>query len=185
MAWDPALNEMVLMAGGPADTATATWIWNKTRWTRLQSGLPAPPTAIALGFDPPTRSLIAVVHDETPMPPAGSRTKTWAWDGTAWHRVTTRDVPEADVAVGLGWDPRSHRLLMFGGGASAFGRGRLWAWNGTDWVQLPAVQSPPILDGELVSTDAALLLVGALRPVAAQPGRIDVWSWYDASWKLA
>jgi hypothetical protein len=185
MAWDPELNEMVLMAGGPADTATSSWVWNNSRWTGLQSELPAPPPAISLGFDPETHELIAVSHGEISTSVAGSRTQTWAWDGTAWHRLTTHVVPQADVVVGLGWDPLSHRLLMFGGGVSAFGPGRMWAWNGTDWLQLPAVRGPLILDGELVSTDTSLLLVGALRALAAQPGRIDVWSWNDASWKPA
>jgi hypothetical protein len=183
MAWDPALHEMVLTAGGPADTATATWVWNNSHWTRLQSGLPAPPTAIALGFDPQTQDLIAVLHGEMPAA-AASTSETWAWHGTAWRRIKTRVAPQADVVVGLGWDPLSHRLLMFGGGASAFGPGRLWAWSGTDWLQQPEVQSPPILDGQLVSTDAALFLVGALRALAAQPGWIDVWSWSNASWTV-
>lgn len=185
MAWDPALHEMVLLAGDPGDAATATWVWSNSHWTRLQSGLPAPSTAIAVGFDLQTRDLIAVVHGEMPTSAAAARSETWAWGGAAWHKLTTRVAPQADVVVGLGWDPRSHRLLMFGGGASAFGPGRLWAWNGTDWMPQPAVQSPPILDGQLVSTDAALFLVGALRALAAQPGWIDVWSWNDASWTVA
>lgn len=185
MAWDPALHEMVLVAGGPADTSTATWVWNNSRWTPLPSGLPAPPTAIALGFDPQTRDLIAFIHgSEAPGSAATSRSETWAWGGAAWRRIKTRIAPQADVVVGLAWDPLSRRLLMFGGGASAFGPSRLWAWSGTDWLQLPAVQSPPILDGRLVSTDAGLFLVGALRALAAQPGWIDVWSWSDASWRV-
>jgi hypothetical protein len=89
------------------------------------------------------------------------------------------------VVVGLGWDPLSRRLLIFGGGASILGPGRLWAWNGIDWLQLPAVQDPPIRDGEIVSTDAALLLVGTLAIGGGNPAAIDVWSWTDAAWKLA
>jgi hypothetical protein len=183
MAWDAALNEMVLVAGGPSDTATTTWVWSDSRWTRLPSGLPAAPTAIGLGFDPEAHDLIAVIHGQTP----GSATpmQTWAWDGTVWHRLATHVVPQVDVVVGVGWDPLSQRLLMFGGGPLAFGFGRMWAWDGTDWLPLPGVKGPLILDGELVSTDTSLLLVGALRALAAQPGRIDVWSWNDATWKPA
>lgn len=183
MAWDAALNEMVLVAGGPSDTATTTWVWSDSRWTRLRGGLPAAPTAIGLGFDPQTRDLIAVIHGQT----SGSATpiQTWAWDGAAWHRLTTHVVPQADVVVGVGWDPLSHRMLMFAGGPLAFGVGRMWAWDGTDWLPLPGAKGPLILDGELVSTDTSLLLVGALRALAAQPGRIDVWSWNDATWTPA
>jgi hypothetical protein len=183
MAWDPALNEMVLVAGGPSDTSTTTWVWSNSRWTRLLSGLPAAPTAIELGFDPQTHDLIAVVHGETPA--SAMPLQTWAWSGTVWRRLATHVVSQADVVVGLGWDPSSRRLLMFGGGPLAFGFGRMWAWNGTDWLQLPEVKGPLILDGELVSTDTSLLLVGALRALAAQPGRIDVWSWSDSTWKPA
>jgi hypothetical protein len=183
MAWDAALNEMVLVAGGPSDTAATTWVWSDSRWTRLQSGLPAAPTAIGLGFDPQTHDLIAVIHGQTPA--SATPLQTWAWGGTVWRRLATHVVPQADVVVGLGWDPLGHRLLMFGGGSLAFGFGHMWAWNGTDWLQLPDGKGPLILNGELVSTDTSLLLVGALRALAAQPGRIDVWSWNDATWKPA
>jgi hypothetical protein len=180
MVWDAAVNEMVLVAGGPADTATTTWVWNDSRWTRLSSGLPAAPAAIPLGFDPQAHALIAVIHGLTPASPTPMQ--TWEWEGAVWHRLTTHLVPQADVVVGVGWDPLSRRLLMFGGGPLAFGFGRMWAWTGTGWLQLPVVKGPLILDGELVSTDTSLLLVGALRALAAQPGRIDVWSWNDATW---
>jgi hypothetical protein len=185
MTWDPALNEMVLVAGGPGDSATATWVLNRTHWTRLQSGLPFPPAAIAVAFDPGTHALVAVASGQVPVPPPGSQTQTWAWNGGAWRRIATRNDPAAGVVVGLGWDPLGHRLLMFGGGTSLPDPGRLWTWDGTEWIQLPRTLGVPILDGTLVSNDTALLLIGALDTSPQRPAPIKVWSWADASWRLA
>jgi hypothetical protein len=185
MTWDPALNEMVLVAGGPGDSAAAAWIWNRTHWTRLQSGLPFPPASLSVAFDPGTHALVAVASGQVPVPPPGSRTQTWAWDGSAWHRIQTGSDPVAGVVVGLGWDPIRHRLLMFGGGTSLSDPGRLWSWNGTGWIQLPRVLGVPILDGAIVSTDTALLLVGALDTSPQRPSPIRVWSWADATWRAS
>jgi hypothetical protein len=183
MAWDPALNEMVLMAAGPADAATATWTWNQTHWTRLQSGLPSPPTNLALGFDPGLRLLLAVTWDPVPAPATASRMQTWAWDGSAWRRVPTRDAPDAEAVVGLSWDPVSRGLLLFAGGASSLEP--VWAWNGTDWMRLRSLVGPPILDGGIVSTADALVLVGALGIGAERPAPITVWRWTGTAWKAA
>jgi hypothetical protein len=183
MAWDPALNEMVLTAAGPGETTAATWTWNRTHWTRLPSGLPSPPTALALGFDPGTRVLLAVTWDPVPAPATASRTQTWAWDGTAWRRVPTRTAPNIDAVVGLSWDPLSNRLILFAGGASSLGP--VWAWDGTDWLLLRSVVGPPILDGGMVTTADALVLVGALGIGAARPAPIAVWRWAGTAWKRA
>jgi hypothetical protein len=185
MTWDPALNEMVLVAGGPGDAATTTWVWGRTHWMRLQSGLPFPPAALSVAFDPGAHALIAVATGQVPVSAPGSRTQTWAWDGGAWRRIATRSDPVAGVVVGLGWDPSTHRLLMFGAGTTFSDPGRLWAWNGTQWTQVPRTLGVPILDGALMSTDTALLLVGALDTSPQRPAPIKVWSWADASWRLA
>jgi len=185
MTWDPALNEMVLVTGGPGDSATTTWVWSRTHWIRLRSGLPFPPAALTVGYDPVTHALIAVGSGQVPVPSPGSRTQTWAWDGRAWRRIATRNDPAVGALAGLGWDPPTHRLLMFGAGTTLSDPGSLWAWDGTHWTQVPRALGVPILDGALVSTDTALLLVGALDTSPQRPAPIKVWAWADASWRLA
>jgi len=182
MAWDPARNQMVLTAARPGETATATWTWNRTHWTRLPGGLPALATGVALGFDPGTRALLAVTWDPA-APATATNARTWAWSGSAWRPVPTRSAPNVDAVVGLTWDPLSRRLLLFGGGAASLGP--LWAWDGTDWVLVRSVIGPPILDGGMVTSADALVLVGALGIDAARPAPIAVWRWARTAWEPA
>jgi hypothetical protein len=184
MTWDPVLDTMVLLASSAVSTS-ALWTWSGTRWMPLQSGLPASVSEVAVGFDPETRQLMAVIWGRSPPTVGSASTETWAFSGAAWHPITSHTIPKTDAVVGLGWDPANRQFLLIGGGVSVFGPGRLWAWGGVDWTQLPSVSDTAIQDGTMTSTDTSLLLVGAVDVGRGKPIPIDVWSWTGARWQPA
>ena len=71
---------------------------------------------------------------------SGVLAETWTWNGSTWQQTMTRRGPSANVLLGLGWDPDTKMLLLFGQGASVTPLLR-WEWTGNDWLQMPPVPS--------------------------------------------
>jgi hypothetical protein len=183
MAWDPALHQMLLVAGAPTGPSDGTWIWSGTRWTPLTSVLPFPASRVSLAFDPSARELLAAA---LPMAdaPTGQHTQTWAWDGATWHDITTSGAPVAKTVVGLGLDPSNAQLLLFTDGTSNGHPVETWVRDGTRWRQ-SSTNGDAILSGVIVNSASLLLLVGALDLGAGVPATIRVWSWVEGTWAPA
>jgi hypothetical protein len=182
MAWDTALDEMVLM---PASSSGAdTWTWAGTHWVDHRQPDPYLPTGVlTLAFDPATNAMVAVGFGNVISPKVGSVTQTWTWDGTVWTQLVTAHTPTAYVILGLGWDPISAKLLLFAEGDVTPVPLLRWEWTGADWTESPPVSGPRLSQGLLASFDTGnLLLVGELsgRSGAATP--IRVWSWTGKVW---
>ena len=181
MAWDPALDTMVLM---PASSSGAdTWTWSGTHWVDHRQPDPYLPTGVLdLAFNPATQVLMGVGFGSVVSGGYGAPTETWTWNGASWSQLSTRVVPSAYGILGLGWDPISARLLLFGEGPATLVPLLRWEWNGTDWVQLPSLSSPSVIEGHVTGGEtSALLLVGELsEATAATP--IRVWSWDGTAW---
>jgi hypothetical protein len=181
MAWDPALSQMVLVAGGSASAMSGTWTW-RARWIPLASDLPFPASSVSVGFDPTTGELLAAALPQGVEPEAGGSLQTWAWDGSAWRDITLSDVPLANSVLGLGWDPPSQHLLLFGAGASSPRSSNTWVWSGAAWRE-SSTAGATILGGVIVSTDTSLLLVGTLDTGEGAPRSLKVWLWAAGGWK--
>jgi hypothetical protein len=182
MAWDTALDEMVLM---PASSSGAdTWTWAGTRWIDHRQPDPYLPTGVlTLAFDPETNAMVAVGFGNVISPKVGAVTQTWTWDGTVWTQLVTAHTPTAYVLLGLGWDPISARLLLFAEGAVTPVPLLRWAWTGADWTALPPVSSPRLSQGLLTSFGAGnLLLVGELSGTSGEATPIRVWAWTGNAW---
>ena len=185
MAWDPASDQMVLIAAGSADNTSTSWVWSGTRWMRMTNGLPTPPAAVALGFDPASRRLLAVGLLPPFTPTQAEPTETWAWNGSSWLRLSLHADPIASEIVAVSWDPVSSRFLLFADQPSSTNPAGIWSWNGSGWAASATV-GQPILDGAIVSTNTSLLLVGALDSTGlGTVTRVQVFSWDAAGWRAA
>ena len=183
MAWDPAVNAMVLM---PASTSGAdTWTWSHSHWIDHRQPDPYMPTGILeLAFDPAAHALMAAGFGDVIGPGVGAAVETWTWDGMAWRQIITPHIPSAYGILGLSWDPVTARLLLFGQGPTEVPLLR-WVWTGTDWHRLASVVRPSIIEGLLTSADTAKLrLVGELSEPQGAITPIDVWAWTGSAWKL-
>jgi hypothetical protein len=182
MAWDTALDEMVLM---PASSSGAdTWTWAGTHWIDHRQADPYLPTGVlTLAFDPATSAMVAVGFGNVISPKVGAVTQTWTWDGAVWTQLVTAHTPTAYVILGVGWDPISSKLLLFAEGAVTPVPLLRWEWTGADWAALPPVSSPRLSQGLLTSFDTGnLLLVGELSGKSGEATPIRVWAWTGDVW---
>jgi len=181
MAWDPALDTMVLM---PASSSGAdTWTWSGTHWIDHRQPDPYLPTGVLdLAYNPATQVLVGVGFGSVVSGGYGAPTETWTWNGARWSQLSTRVVPSAYGFLGLGWDPISAKLLLFGEGPATLIPLLRWEWSGTDWVELPSLSGPSVIEGHVTGGETStLLLVGELSEAnGATP--IRVWSWDGTAW---
>ena len=185
MAWDPAVNAMVLV---PASSSGAdTWTFTGTHWVDHHQPDPYIPTGVlSLAFDPLSNILIAVGFGDVISPSEGSATQTWTWNGAVWQELTTRHTPSAYELLGLAWDPATAKLLLFGEGSMTPVPQLNWEWTGSDWTQLPPLAQPRIIEGLLTGVDTGrLLLVGEPSEARGSDTPINVWGWTGRGWQAA
>lgn len=151
----------------------------------VASGLPTTPAAVSVGFDPATQRLVAVGLAHVPDPPLGQPTRTWSWNGSAWQQISLTGAPIAVDVLAVSWDPVTGEFLLFADQPSSTKPASAWSWTAAGWVASATV-AQPVLDGAVVTTATALLLVGALDSTGLGPvTRVQVFSWSPEGWSAA
>jgi hypothetical protein len=138
MCFDPVRNETVLFGGGtPGAVNAETWTWNGSVWSQRSPAVsPAARLQGAMVFDP-ARARIILFGGGGPNW-ANDFSDTWEWDGANWTPATlvrgdgvSNPGPRADHAAS--YDPRSERILLFGGQNGGGCLGDAWSWDGDSW----------------------------------------------------
>ena len=178
MAWDEALDEMVLVtSAGNAPGGDQTWVWSGTRWVlKVHGGVAPSAFALPMAFDPITRSLIAEGCCYVPQSQLGALDTTWRWDGQRWDQLagTAEPLPGSSLAL----DPDTQRLALCNCGPM-LALPALASWTGRS---VAATARSPRLPIEPVAeitdpTGGRLLIFGSAapsNPYAAQP--VHVWA---------
>jgi hypothetical protein len=161
-------------------------------WTSVTPS-PMPPVGgeSALVFDPATGQLLAYdsYNDSNCTLP---QTQVWTWDGAAWTDHQQVAPPPGRYSAAFGFDPATHRIVMFGGSASGDCAGNgfsgleseTWTWNGSIWAQQhPAVLPPARYTACAAADDATgqFLMYGGMGdgPVDLR----DTWNWTGSNWQ--
>jgi hypothetical protein len=186
MAWDTALQEMVLITGsGVLGEPGDTWVWAGTHWTRPVDGdLPAGAFYSPMWFDPDTNALLAVGCCEGPPPKTGAVNTTWRWNGAKWTLLATSAPAPIDAST-MALDPTLRSLVLCPCGAAVPPKPGLLDWDGSGWASI-ATGAPPLVGGvEVTDLDRRqLLLLGA--PISAPPKGappVQVWTLVGSGWK--
>ena len=118
MAFDPAINKMVLFGGaGPRSECgclSDTWTYDGNTWTQQ---FPAEPTAragAAMAYDPALRKIVLFSGNNF-------QADTWTYDGATWTKETPTTSPPALAEASMAFDPRIGRLVLFGGNGGSPG----------------------------------------------------------------
>jgi hypothetical protein len=185
MAWDPALNQMVLLTrSGVISSPADTWIWTGTHWSKPAGGtLPAAAAYSPMWFDPVTRSLLAIGCCVGPPPSTGAANTTWRWNGATWTLLPTPANPPIDGST-MALDPVLGRLVVCACGTPPAHGPALFAWDGSDWTALPAA-APPVVGGTAITdSDRDQLLVFGIPRSATLPGHspVEIWSLSGTVW---
>lgn len=189
MVWDRARRQMVLAL--PVATAAGlggeTWVWSRTRWTRLRDGaFPRGIEPVAAAWDTVTSSVIAVgAETNLARSTAVLSFVTLQWDGSAWRVLDTTH--HLSSYAGLARDPRSGTLLVAAGNGQppASATDTAWSWTGTDWKTITGSNGPPWPGAAVSDTTASRVLLVGTVTLAYQgaPQRLHVWEWDGSRWR--
>jgi len=189
MAYDPGHHQMVLLLsfGTAAGTVQVqTWIRQSGRWLR-RSDLDAPALSFstAVGFDTPSRTLLALSSNFS-----GPGTETWRWDGSGWHSMATSHRPPSSAHMRLVNEPTAGGLLLLTQAPTAFGQRivtQTWTWNGQDWIERePLAQSDVIPYATTAASDGLHGSLWAFEqfPSDAHSARsVAVLKWSGGNWQ--
>lgn len=188
VAYNPDTSQLVLFGGdNTVNVVDDTWVFDGTRWNRLQPpGSPTPRTSAAMAYFPVTKSVILFGGD-THTVPNGLRNGTWSFDGSAWSLLNPANRPEPRYGATLAYDPTHHELVLFGGEGENGLLGDTWTFDGNDWTQVAGTAAPSLRYGAVMGYDSVsggLILFGGIGFNAA--GAItylgDTWLWKDHQW---
>lgn len=184
MAYDPSRGRVVLFGGRAEGQDLAdTWEWDGSTWHEVTP----------VGPSPSARAEHAMVFHEgrvllfgglTVVPPFLDFVRhddLWAWDGTRWTELSPAGPgPSARNGAAMAFDPRSKRVLLFGG-ASSQPEDDLWSFDGTAWTLEDDGGGPPARFMPLMAYHAgadAIVVHGG-----AQPTVDDTWVWNGNAWQ--
>jgi len=199
---------ITLLRADLADAATATpregfemrtWdaVRGNTRQRRQRSGAPrlmGPALALATAAVLAAALSIGIYarNSRTHQAPATTPPRvTTPTANPALQGLTSNGMPSR-AGFSLGWDPVSHRLLLFGGerrnGPPSTGdevvHNETWAWDGHTWSRLQTAQTPPYGLGTAMVVDphtGRLLLLGGDHFGSTPSG--GSWTWNGSSWQ--
>ena len=135
LAWDPAGRRVILFGGiapGEHRPLGDTWAWNGTAWRLIAPDAP-PRTHARLTGSPIGILLLGGLRTTTPM--------VLGADG--WRVLGAEAGPAARYLPAAAFDPRRHRVVLFGGGNAAGSDlfADTWEFDGIAWSLIAA--GPP------------------------------------------
>jgi hypothetical protein len=203
LVYDPNLKKTILFGGYNTNNyRNDTWSWNGTAWTEIKPGKDGRPPhrgLAAMWYDPLQKKI--VVYGGLGRGSLNERitrySDMWAFNGTAWAKLTVADTPGIRFGPQYAINPESGKLLLFGGLKSeALDEDSLkqtftndtWEWDGaaSRWTRLETDSStiePDVRENGSMSWDPGtgkLVLYGGY---AEGFYRSDVWEWTGTDWK--
>ncbi|WP_437819422.1 hypothetical protein [Sorangium sp. So ce1078] len=117
--------ELVVLVRPVDGTASETWEWNGTAWSRIAATTPLPyEYSYSLAYDETGGRVVGLVEGGL-----------WAWDGSAWSRVDASDGQESERARAvIAYDAARGRLVARNASAST------WEYDGATWHKLPSTR---------------------------------------------
>jgi len=142
MAFDASTGTVLLFGGfGPNGTYFGdTWIWNGITWSeRLPATSPSPRNT-TLTYDAATKQVILFGGASS----EGLLDDTWTWNGVTWTQHFPPSSPSPRVNIGLAYDPKIGKVVLFGGiNSDSQSLGDTWTWDGTTWTQIQSIGTSP------------------------------------------
>lgn len=207
MVDQPSRSRVLLYGGWNVDSGVRsdTWEWDGVGWIRrVPENDPGPRFAAATVFDDIGQRVLLFGGLKTLIPlPLGADRRTWEWNGVDWSPIITAHAPSERAASALAWDPRTRRVLLFGGfsgnaevSGTATSDDAFWSFDGRDWTEIPKTTPWPtprglgsmVIDrrtGRLVLTGGFnfITFVGGNLDFASGTRYIDdTWEWDGSTW---
>jgi hypothetical protein len=155
MAYDATLKKTVLFGGfDGVNYINETWTWDGAAWTRVKNNPPTSRALAALWFDPTLKKtvLFGGIGRKSSVDRIERFNDMWSFDGSGWTQIkNVATVPDQRYGAQVAVDPRSGKVLLFGGlvlqnlGATQnqFYANDFWSWDGTTWTKVSTNGTPP------------------------------------------
>src|SRR5204863_7657962 len=119
MVYDQSLKKTVFFGGwDTSNYLDQTWTWDGTVWTRVKKN-PAPSRGLAaMWYDPTLKKTVLYggLGRVTSQDRLTRFADMWTFDGTGWTLLTpTGDTPGARYGAQVTVDPRTNKVVLFGG----------------------------------------------------------------------
>ena len=193
--YDPATRQLLLVGGGDVYSPGMsgafggvnlgdTWIWDGRRWSKSISELPGRHHS-SLAYDPATRQVLLFGGDHLGTGGASPTylADSWTWNGRRWSQVRGASLiagPPPRTQAAATWDPRSARVVLFGGRNANGALGDTWLWDGSRWVRGPGGPRARYAAGMVYDPAASTLLLFGGAGRTDYLG--DTWTWDGARW---
>src|SRR5437016_11420152 len=189
VAFNSANSQLVIFGGdNSVGVLNDTWVFDGTRWNRLQpSQSPPARTSAAMVYDPDAKTIILFGGD-THTAPNGILNDTWSFDGTTWKQLQPAHQPPVRYDAAMAYDPVNHEIVLFGGFVDQVGFvNDTWTFDGTDWTNRSSDNAPSQRYGAAMAFDSinnAVILFGGLGFTQAGTSAYlnETWSWKNHQW---
>jgi cysteine-rich repeat protein len=180
-AYDSLAGHVVMFGGLDKDGALLddTWAVDEFGWTKLATSTPMRRTAAAIAYDS-LRQRVVMFGGLSTTTVDVLLDDTWEWNGAAWVRRSSVNVPSARKGAAFAFD--GTRTIMFGGSQLSDRLQDMWAWDGIAWKRLSPAHSPPAREKHAMAFDPKhnrIVMFGGKAVTLAN----DTWLFDGTDWK--
>lgn len=197
MVYDENVKKTVLFGGfDGTDYRNDTWTWDGTNWTEVKKDRPTNRGVFSMWYDPLQRKTI--IYGGLGRGSLDERitryTDMYAFNGTGWSKLTVSTTPGERFGAQIAVDPRSGKLVLFGGLRTEldtatdvrrqFFDNDTWIWDGaaSTWTKLDLAFAPHARENGMMAWDPAgseIVLFGGYAAFYFS----DTWVFDGTQWK--
>ncbi len=197
IAYDSARGRVILFGGIDFSSSRVmrdVWEWDGERWYDVTPSGASSPSArysAAMAYDSRRRRTVLFGGHGRRGLGSGRHDldDTWEWDGKTWTELQSEGSnPPARLAHAMAYDEARQRIVLFGGGTTAFPAeppfGDLWAWDGRSWKSVGSAADP-----RPEPREAPAMVYDPMRERVVVHGGVDgydsfrdVWEWDGTHW---
>jgi len=179
MAYDGAIQKVVLFEVPMGAATGETWTYDGATWTKE-----SPATSPELSSNRPVMAYDAAIGKLVLLSVA-----TWTYDGQTWTKTTAPNLLSAYEYGPLTYDATLKKLVLYD--MSTTGDATTWTYDGQTWTGQPAGVSPARIFGWSMAYDAALgrtVLFGGVQYDATERDQSgsasfnDTWTFDGHTW---
>ena len=138
----------------PGQMLGDTWSFKTRGWEKLYTpNSPGPRASAAIAYDSQNKRIVMFGGYRMEDGKVKRLSDTWEFKNDDWKKINDSG-PSARVGASMVYDPRTKKMILFGGSTDAkeygAGSGETWILDGSAWTKIEIDQPPNIFDSTMV-----------------------------------